>query len=307
MWGRRGTRDPQRADRVVLEHPPGGQDPLRRLGPLLHDRRADRRRRLRQLEPDGRHAGGARARQSRSVRQQRQAGEWYSCHRYLGAGNPLGHLRPQPDRTAAVHRGLLRRRAPITSPSSSIVVNGQDDDGDGWVDEGFDGIDNDGDGVIDPGFNGHRRRQRRHHRRAGRIALSSNWPAATTGGEYEPETVRGERVQLAEHQRQPDGQGLHDPAPPRGDGGRPRGDAARGRGDRPDDLERPLGQAPGDAARAVAGADRPVLVLRRRDDRPRRPGSDGLSRAVGRGGLQRQHEQFPDVEHAILSLLDLRA
>lgn len=34
------------------------------------------------------------------------------------------------------------------------VVNGQDDDGDGWVDEGFDGIDNDGDGVIDPGFNG---------------------------------------------------------------------------------------------------------------------------------------------------------
>ena len=37
---------------------------------------------------------------------------------------------------------------------SLFVVNGQDDDGDGWVDEGFDGIDNDGDGVIDPAYNG---------------------------------------------------------------------------------------------------------------------------------------------------------
>jgi prepilin-type N-terminal cleavage/methylation domain-containing protein len=35
-----------------------------------------------------------------------------------------------------------------------FVVNQQDDDGDGWVDESFDGIDNDGDGVTDPGFDG---------------------------------------------------------------------------------------------------------------------------------------------------------
>lgn len=34
------------------------------------------------------------------------------------------------------------------------VLNGRDDDGDGWVDEAFDGIDNDGDGITDPGFNG---------------------------------------------------------------------------------------------------------------------------------------------------------
>ncbi|WP_435005332.1 pilus assembly FimT family protein [Tundrisphaera lichenicola] len=34
------------------------------------------------------------------------------------------------------------------------LVNGVDDDNDGWVDEGFDGIDNDGDGIVDPGFNG---------------------------------------------------------------------------------------------------------------------------------------------------------
>ena len=39
-------------------------------------------------------------------------------------------------------------------PEFLFVVNGQDDDGDGWVDEGFDGIDNDGDGVIDPAYNG---------------------------------------------------------------------------------------------------------------------------------------------------------
>lgn len=35
-----------------------------------------------------------------------------------------------------------------------FLTNGQDDDDDGYIDEGFDGIDNDGDGVIDPGFNG---------------------------------------------------------------------------------------------------------------------------------------------------------
>jgi prepilin-type N-terminal cleavage/methylation domain-containing protein len=39
-------------------------------------------------------------------------------------------------------------------PEILYLVNGQDDDGDGWVDEGFDGIDNDGDGIIDPGYNG---------------------------------------------------------------------------------------------------------------------------------------------------------
>lgn len=34
------------------------------------------------------------------------------------------------------------------------VLNGRDDDGDGYIDEAFDGIDNDGDGITDPGFNG---------------------------------------------------------------------------------------------------------------------------------------------------------
>lgn len=35
-----------------------------------------------------------------------------------------------------------------------IVLDGSDNDGDGYIDEAFDGIDNDGDGIIDPLFNG---------------------------------------------------------------------------------------------------------------------------------------------------------
>jgi prepilin-type N-terminal cleavage/methylation domain-containing protein len=41
-----------------------------------------------------------------------------------------------------------------TSFEFLIVLNGQDDDRDGFTDEAFDGLDNDGDGVVDPGFNG---------------------------------------------------------------------------------------------------------------------------------------------------------
>ncbi len=35
-----------------------------------------------------------------------------------------------------------------------IVLDGMDNDGDGYIDEAFDGIDNDGDGITDPGFDG---------------------------------------------------------------------------------------------------------------------------------------------------------
>ncbi len=45
---------------------------------------------------------------------------------------------------------------PIYTPVLEYLnlMNGIDDDGDGWIDEGCDGIDNDGDGYIDPGHNG---------------------------------------------------------------------------------------------------------------------------------------------------------
>lgn len=39
-------------------------------------------------------------------------------------------------------------------PEYLFLTNGQDDNGDGWIDESCDGIDNDGDGITDPGFNG---------------------------------------------------------------------------------------------------------------------------------------------------------
>jgi hypothetical protein len=34
-------------------------------------------------------------------------------------------------------------------PEFLILVNGQDDNGNGWIDEGWDGVDNDGDGIVD--------------------------------------------------------------------------------------------------------------------------------------------------------------
>jgi prepilin-type N-terminal cleavage/methylation domain-containing protein len=39
-------------------------------------------------------------------------------------------------------------------PEYLYLMNGIDDNGNGWVDEACDGIDNDGDGKTDPGFNG---------------------------------------------------------------------------------------------------------------------------------------------------------
>ena len=40
------------------------------------------------------------------------------------------------------------------SPEYLFLLNGIDDNGNGWIDESCDGIDNDGDGITDPGFNG---------------------------------------------------------------------------------------------------------------------------------------------------------
>jgi prepilin-type N-terminal cleavage/methylation domain-containing protein len=45
--------------------------------------------------------------------------------------------------------------SPINANAEFLyLVDGRDNDGDGFVDEAFDGLDNDGDGIIDPGFNG---------------------------------------------------------------------------------------------------------------------------------------------------------
>jgi len=64
--------------------------------------------------------------------------------------------------TVANPERFINYGAPNVNPSRPtngnreflFLVNGRDDDGDGYIDEGFDGLDNDGDGVTDPGFNG---------------------------------------------------------------------------------------------------------------------------------------------------------
>lgn len=43
---------------------------------------------------------------------------------------------------------------PMPPKEFLIVLDGIDNDGDGYVDEAFDGVDNDGDGFVDPGFDG---------------------------------------------------------------------------------------------------------------------------------------------------------
>ena len=80
----------------------------------------------------------------------------YNVERYVNFGPP-GYVRQLPIAIPAV--SVQNNPDPTNAGSTHFpeflqVVNGQDDDGDGWIDEGFDGIDNDGDGIIDPGYNG---------------------------------------------------------------------------------------------------------------------------------------------------------
>ena len=67
--------------------------------------------------------------------------------------DPAGVPEPNPDRFINFGSGWVSSITP--GPFDFLyLMNNHDDDGDGYVDEGFDGIDNDGDGIIDPGFNG---------------------------------------------------------------------------------------------------------------------------------------------------------
>ena len=73
----------------------------------------------------------------------------------MSVGNSMA-LPTNPDRQ--INAGLATAFQSLPVPGSPseflIVLDGRDNDGDGFVDEQFDGIDNDGDGLIDPGFNG---------------------------------------------------------------------------------------------------------------------------------------------------------
>ena len=82
----------------------------------------------------------------------------YNSERYVNYGPPgtVQSLVPTTNAAGFYQYGSANNTPfnPAHPPERLYLVNGQDDDGDGWVDEGFDGLDNDGDGIIDPGYNG---------------------------------------------------------------------------------------------------------------------------------------------------------
>ncbi len=77
-----------------------------------------------------------------------------------------------------INLGPNFRSIPVPGSPSEVlfVMNGIDDDGDGYIDEAFDGINNDGSPVFDPGFNG---------------IVTLNNMLFPSGGEYEEEQFIG--------------------------------------------------------------------------------------------------------------------
>ncbi len=69
--------------------------------------------------------------------------------------NPERFINFNAPTTPTVDEGRSLPVAPyLLNFEALFLTNGRDDDGDGYVDESFDGIDNDSDGITDPGFNG---------------------------------------------------------------------------------------------------------------------------------------------------------
>lgn len=85
-----------------------------------------------------------------------------------------------------------------TAAEVLYLTNGRDDDGDGVIDEGFDGIDNDGDGIVDPGFNGRDDDGNGLIDEPGEMLLNYN-PLFPASGEYEPETLDSTNASRAGH------------------------------------------------------------------------------------------------------------
>lgn len=80
---------------------------------------------------------------------------------------------------------------PSATAEILILVNGQDDDGDGYIDEAFDGIDNDGDGIIDPGFDGVDNDGIKGIDNAEEMFYNASNPSVFSYGEWEPESFVG--------------------------------------------------------------------------------------------------------------------
>ncbi len=85
----------------------------------------------------------------------------------------------------------------ISSPTSTvppstveflIVLDGVDNDNDGYVDEQWDGVDNDGDGHTDPGFNGLDDNGNGYVDEPAEAVFGGALVPVTVGGEFEPES-----------------------------------------------------------------------------------------------------------------------
>jgi hypothetical protein len=71
-----------------------------------------------------------------------------------GASNPEQFVNWGPSSSVSTPTAILPPGAVSVTREFLIVLDGLDNDNDGYVDEAYDGIDNDNDGIIDPMFNG---------------------------------------------------------------------------------------------------------------------------------------------------------
>jgi prepilin-type N-terminal cleavage/methylation domain-containing protein len=118
-----------------------------------------------------------------------------NTERYVNFGPPGYVLNPTTQKAAVndpnpVNGYSLTNLTGTHFPEILILVNGQDDDGDGWVDESFDGIDNDGDGITDPGYNGIDDNNDGVVDDPAELRINKD-------GEYEPETLIGSQYTLS--------------------------------------------------------------------------------------------------------------
>ncbi len=81
------------------------------------------------------------------------AGDYYTIVGPMHFGPPQVSSTSITNAERYVNVGAPANTFPGT-PQFLYVLNGEDDNDNGFVDEAFDGIDNDGDGIIDPSFNG---------------------------------------------------------------------------------------------------------------------------------------------------------
>ena len=107
----------QSAHVVVLEYPGRRQDPDQQRGPLVYGRRADGRSPRRNPSTPGLRC------QYRAVRER----------------GPAGYDITSDD----------CRKAPAVQPRVPVPGERSDDNDNGWIDEGWDGVDNNGDGLVD--------------------------------------------------------------------------------------------------------------------------------------------------------------